>query len=180
MKWLLGKIINLVYKKVNGKGIFDYLSDVQIGNLLVNALFQKIFFYNKEFNIPIHFTSRIVMPENLTFQADSTTLKSFCVSGGAYIQAINEIYLGKNFLFAPGLKLVSANHETQKDGWIKTEPIIIGDNVWIGANVVILPGVKIGNNCIVGAGSIVNKSIEGDGLVIAGNPAKIIRRIDEK
>lgn len=60
----------------------------------------------------------------------------------------------------------------------KSAPVIIGDDVWVAANAVILKGVKIGDGAIVGTGSIVTKSI-GKRVVAAGNPAKIIRTIEE-
>ena len=59
-----------------------------------------------------------------------------------------------------------------------SEPVIIGDNVWIGSKVVILPGVRIGNNAVVGAGSIVTKDIPPR-CVAAGNPARVIRHLKE-
>lgn len=59
-----------------------------------------------------------------------------------------------------------------------TKPITIGDNVYIGNNVIILPGVQIGSNVIVGAGSVITKNIP-DNVIIAGNPARIIKGIDE-
>ncbi len=55
-------------------------------------------------------------------------------------------------------------------------PITIGNKVWIGANVTVLPGVTIGNNTIIGAGSVVNKDIP-DNVIAAGNPCKVIRSI---
>jgi acetyltransferase-like isoleucine patch superfamily enzyme len=103
------------------------------------------------------------------------TLASFAISGGCYFQAINGIHLGKSFLFAPGVKLISANHDMTNNGkYIIGKPIIIGDNVWLGADVIILPEVEIGDNCIVGAGSVVTKSFKKKNLIIAGNPAIII------
>lgn len=57
-------------------------------------------------------------------------------------------------------------------------PITIGDNVWIGANVSVLPGVTIGSNTIIGAGSVVNKNIP-NGVIAVGNPCKVIRNITD-
>lgn len=62
---------------------------------------------------------------------------------------------------------------------VKTEQVVIGKNVWIGANSVILPGVKIGNNSVVGAGSTVIEDVPAYS-VLAGNPAKIIKQYDFK
>lgn len=59
-----------------------------------------------------------------------------------------------------------------------TKPITLGDNVYIGMNTMILPGVRIGNNCIIGAGSIVSKDIP-DNSVAVGTPARVIKTLDE-
>lgn len=55
----------------------------------------------------------------------------------------------------------------------------IGKNVWICDNVCILPGVKIGDNCIIAAGSVVTKSFEEEGLLIGGVPAKVIKKMEK-
>lgn len=151
------------------------INRIGIGLYLINFIFQRIFRKQSELDFMVHFTSTIVLGQNIELHRDLVTLTSFAVSGCCYIQAINGIKLGKNFLFAPGVKIISANHDFfERTKSIKTSPIVIGDNVWLGANVIILPGVRIGNNCIVGAGSVVTKSFEKDNLIIAGNPAKII------
>lgn len=58
-------------------------------------------------------------------------------------------------------------------------PITIGDNVWFGASVTVLPGVKIGSNTVIGAGSIVNRDIP-DGVIAVGNPCRVLRKITEE
>lgn len=58
-------------------------------------------------------------------------------------------------------------------------PIKVGNNVWFGANVSVLPGVTIGDNTIIGAGSVVNKDIPS-GVIAVGNPCRVIREITEK
>ncbi len=88
------------------------------------------------------------------------------------------IHFGKNVAVANGVKILSRNHninnawefEPYEDVWIE-------DNCWIGANAVILPSVHLGQHTVVGAGAIVTKSFPDGYVVIAGNPAKIIRRL---
>lgn len=145
----------------------------------INILFQRILRRNSEVDFNVHFTSSIALHNNIKLHKDMNTLASFAISGGCYFQAINGIYLGKSFLFAPGVKLISANHDMHNNGIsIPGKPIIIGDNVWLGADVIVLPEVEIGDNCIVGAGSIVTKSFKEKNLVIVGNPARIIKRLN--
>ena len=98
---------------------------------------------------------------------------------GCYIQAQNGIEIGKNVRIAPGVKIISANHDLYNyDLYSKSEPIVIGDNCWLGANCVILSGVKLGEHVIVGAGAVVTKSFPSN-CIIAGVPAKIIKEIGE-
>ena len=77
-------------------------------------------------------------------------------------------------------KILTPNHafdsKERTDGYEKSLPIEIGDNVWIGGGVTIIGGVKIGANSIIGAGSVVTKNIPA-GVIAAGNPAKVIREI---
>ena len=69
--------------------------------------------------------------------------------------------------------------EERNKGLEKAKPIIIGDNVWIGGDVTILPGVKIGANTVIGAKSVVTKDIPAN-VVAAGNPCRVLRKITEK
>lgn len=100
----------------------------------------------------------------------------------------NKIIIGKNGLIAPNVQIYTAFHPTnsidrfglpKEDGTFEfcktqTKPVIIGDDVWIGGGVIILPGVKIGNNVVIGAGSVVTKDIP-DNKIAYGNPCRIIK-----
>ena len=89
------------------------------------------------------------------------------------------IRIGKNFVSAPGSMIIS--HDSSlilSEGILKYGKVLIGDNVFLGANAVILPETSIGDNCIIGAGAVV-KGEFGPNLVIAGNPARAIKKRDE-
>ena len=95
---------------------------------------------------------------------------------------LGEIRIGNRVLIGPGTGLFTAIHpidpEIRATGIEKGINITIEDDVWIGGNVTILPGVKIGRGAIIGAGSVVTKDIP-EMTIAAGNPAKVIRKITE-
>lgn len=148
-------------------------SPVPFGLWLVNSCFQNVLRINREVPWMVHFTSRafgdITIGKNVWI--------SFALSGNCYIQGGNGIIIGDDTYFAPGVKIISANHDLKNFKiWVKEEPIKIGKNCWIGANVVILPGVELGDNVVVAAGSVVTKSFSSN-CVIAGVPSKIIKEL---
>jgi len=93
-----------------------------------------------------------------------------------------KVTIGDNCFIAPNVGIHTAGHpidfERRNKGLEYAYPIKIGDNVWIGAGVNILPGVTIGNNCVIGAGSVVNRDLPENSLA-AGVPCKVIREITE-
>lgn len=95
----------------------------------------------------------------------------------------NKVKIGDNVFIGPSCTLATAGHPIDKkrrnQGLEYAYPIEIGNNVWLGANVTINPGVKIGDNCVIGSGSLVTKSIEKNSLAY-GNPCKVIRKINKK
>lgn len=93
------------------------------------------------------------------------------------------IYVGDYTMFGPNVTLATAGHpilpELRQKGLQYNAPIHIGKNCWLGAGVIVLPGITIGNNVVVGAGSIVTKDLP-DNVIAVGNPCKILREISEK
>lgn len=105
--------------------------------------------------------------------------KNFYANHGVTILDCNRIQIGDNCLLAPNVCISAATHPIdptlRKSGAEYTMPIVIGDNVWIGANATICPGVTIGDNVVVGAGAVVTKDFPPN-VVIGGVPAKIIKK----
>ena len=93
-----------------------------------------------------------------------------------------KVTFGDNVLIGPNCSFYTAEHpidfETRNKGLEYAKPIKIGNNVWLGGSVTILSGVIVGNNVVIGAGSVVTKDIP-DNVVITGNPARIIKEIKE-
>ena len=93
-----------------------------------------------------------------------------------------KITIGKNVLIGPNVTLCTTGHPVhpkhRADG-MYSFPVTIEDNVWIGANVVVLPGVTIGENSVIGAGSVVTKDIPAN-VIAFGSPCKVYRKINEQ
>ena len=92
------------------------------------------------------------------------------------------IYVGDKVMFGPNVTISTANHpiepELRAKGLQYNKDVFIGENAWIAANVVIVPGVHIGKNTVIGAGSVVTKDIP-DGVVAVGNPCRILREVGD-
>lgn len=99
---------------------------------------------------------------------------------GSVIQG--NVSIGCNVMMGPECFIYTQNHSHKRtdipmiqQGYEEEKPVIIGDDVWIGSRVTILPGVKIGRGVVIGAGSVVTKDFP-DYVVIGGNPAKVLKR----
>ena len=112
----------------------------------------------------LHFGSGIYANSNLTLVDDG------------------HIYVGDKVMFGPNVVITTANHpidgELRAKGLQYNKDVYIGENAWIAANVVILPGVHVGKNTVIGAGSVVTKDIP-DGVVAVGNPCRVLREVGE-
>jgi maltose O-acetyltransferase len=94
----------------------------------------------------------------------------------------NVVHIGHHVMIGPVVQIYTAAHPIQAEariqGWEVAKPILIEDNVWIGGGAIILPGVRIGKNTVVGAGAVVSRDVPAN-TVVVGNPAKVIREIDQ-
>lgn len=94
-----------------------------------------------------------------------------------------KVKIGKHVLIGPRTCIYSATHPiyapVRAEGYDVSKPVTISDNVWLGGNVVVNPGVTIGENSIIGAGSVVTKDIPAN-VIAAGNPCKVIREITDE
>lgn len=103
-----------------------------------------------------------------------------CFNNGDMIVCKNKIEIGENCSFGPNVLLYDHDHDFSKKNGLRSskylsKPIIIGNNVWIGANTIILKGTVIGDNCVVGAGSVVN-GVYPDNSVIVQKRVTEIRK----
>jgi hypothetical protein len=114
---------------------------------------------------------------NIDFHPDD--LNNF-QSPGCYFQTGfgGKITIGRGACIGPNVSIITSNHDMHDlNRHAAAEDVLIGERCWIGANSVILPGVKFGPGTIVGAGSVVPKSFPEGNQVIAGNPARVIREL---
>lgn len=92
------------------------------------------------------------------------------------------IYVGDYTMFGPNVTLATAGHpilpELRQQGYQYNMPIHIGKNCWLGAGVIVMPGITIGDNTVIGAGSIVTKDIPAN-VVAVGNPCRVLRKVNE-
>lgn len=126
------------------------------GNICVESPFQCAYGYN-------------------IFMGDNVFMNFDCV-----ILDCGPVVIGNNVMIGPKVQIYTAQHPLEAEirntylEW--TSPVTIKDNVWIGGGVILCPGVTIGANAVIGAGSVVVKDVPAD-VVVAGNPARIIRHL---
>lgn len=108
--------------------------------------------------------------------------KNFFANYNCTIIDVAKVRIGDNCQFAPNVAIYTAGHPvhpvSRNSLYEYGVEVTIGDNVWIGGNTVVLPGVQIGSNTVIGAGSVVTKDIP-EWVVAGGNPCKVIRKITE-
>lgn len=99
---------------------------------------------------------------------------------GLVVLDVAQVTVGEDVQIGPNVQLLTATHPLEpgprRDKWEAARPIVIGDNVWLGGGVIVCPGVSIGANTVVGAGSVVTKDLPAD-VVAVGAPARVVRSL---
>jgi len=154
------------------------------------------FFHKKGKGARIQNRTRMdVFPFNGFYLGSQSTIEDFCTvnNGVGEVQIGNKtrigigsvligpVSIGDDVRLAQNIVVSGLNHNYQdisipiSEQGVKTEQVYIGDETWVGANAVILPGVFIGKHCIVAAGSVVTRNVPSNS-VVAGNPARVIKQ----
>ena len=143
---------------------------------LRNKILQQLFKQIRK-NVWIEPDFKCEFGKNITIEDD------VYINFGCIILDCAEVTIGSHTLFGPNIGLYPVNHSTDAqeriNGGCYGKPIHIGKNVWLGGDVKVLAGVTIGDNTIIGTGSIVTKDIPSN-VIAVGNPCKVIREITDK
>lgn len=110
--------------------------------------------------------------------------KRFYANFNCTILDVAEVFIGDNVMFGPNVQIYTASHPLDVKSRVSDAvefglSITIADNVWIGGGAIVLPGVSIGENSVIGAGSVVSKDIPAN-VVAAGNPCRVIKIIENQ
>lgn len=131
---------------------------------------------NRKIPWPVNPRTIISNSENIVFNVDDIHVFQ---TPGCYWQNHNaKIIVGRNCHIAPNVGLITTNHDLHDlSKHVEGKDIVMGDNCWVGMNAMLLPGVILGPNTVVGAGAIVTHSFPEGHCVVAGNPAKQIKQL---
>jgi len=168
---MIKKLKNLGFSK-NTFGVF-----------IVNWFFQKFLRINSRFPYLLHFTNKVVAAQNVILKGEGFhARKCLLRNSNIYINGSNGITIHNSCLITNSVKIISGNHNINDFDApsVEENPIRVDANCWLGTNSVILPGVHLRESTIVGAGSVVTKSFNQSNIMIAGNPAKILKKLNEK
>lgn len=168
---------DLFNKRVEAKKLFKAYNKTGDEEIDLRNKIMKQLFKNVGENVWIEPDFRCEFGKNITI-GDNVYINFGCI-----ILDCSEVTIGSHTLLGPNIGLYAANHSTDAteriNGGCYGKPIHIGNNVWLGGDVKVLQGVTIGDNTIIGAGSIVTKDIP-DNVIAVGNPCKVIRKITEE
>lgn len=147
--------------------------DVDVRTNIKAIFFQKILRINGHVPWAVHVTSTIRAPEKIDRGSRCPGLSARC-----HIDGRNGIVIGRNVWIGPDVAIISMNHDVHDyHRYEKAPPIRIGENSWIGAHAIVLPGVEIGSHTVVAAGAVVTRSHPNGDQVLAGIPARVVRKL---
>lgn len=158
--FILRHIVKALYPQYR-RPRFGYMLNAQV--ILRYAIPQKILRINGKVPWPVDFRSKINGWNNIK--------KGICCDPGdnigIYINAVGGITLGNNVNIGPGTSITSTNHDmSDHRKTAKRRGVVIGNNVWIGANCCILAGTTIGDNVTIGAGCVISGEVQSDTIVV--------------
>lgn len=123
----------------------------------------------------------VFAPIHVEFGVNTTFGEGCFLNFNCVILDIAEVTVGKRTLFGPACQLITVEHpvddaQQRADKWERGRPIVIGDDCWFGAGAMVMPGVTIGDRCVIAAGTVVTQDIPDDSLV-AGVPGAVKRKL---
>jgi len=138
---------------------------------------QRVLGFNRHAPFPVSPFIKLGPVENITFHIDD--LNNF-QDHGCYFQCFGaKIAIGEGTYIAPNVGIITTNHDpSNPDVHLPGADVVIGRKCWIGMNAVVLPGCHLGDGTVVAAGAVVTKSFPEGRCVLAGVPARVIRRLD--
>jgi acetyltransferase-like isoleucine patch superfamily enzyme len=142
---------------------------------LVRSLTYKLLCKKSSLSVMIGDLTRITYPERVSLGKHLTFNYLSTIDGRGGVTIGNYVMIGQKTTILTTNHGFSETMKYMKSQEVTTKPVIIQDDVWIGAGSIILPGVTLHSGCVVGAGSVVTKDVEND-VIVAGVPAKLIRK----
>ncbi len=115
-------------------------------------------------------------PVQIDFPKQMTFGKGVFINHNFTAMSIGGIDIGDHVQIGPHVTIVTDNHDLTRRNVLRCKGVTIGNNVWIGAEVKIMPGVHVGDNAVLAGGAVVTKDVPA-GAIVGGNPAKLIRMI---
>lgn len=119
----------------------------------------------------------IFAPLQIDFPLQMKIGKNVFINHSFTAMSIAGIELGDNVQLGPHVSIVTDNHDLKNRYVLKCKPVKLCNNVWVGANALILPGVIVGENSVIAGGAVVTKDVPAN-VIVAGTPAKVIRKIE--
>lgn len=169
-------IINYIKHRIKGKCYEYKFTEIKSG-LRIKGIGPKIIFHGKLVAGRNLILRSITVPIEISGDNNAEIIigDDVFINSGVIIAAKKKISIGNDTIIGDQVMIYDTDWHGIDNEEIMSYPVEIGNHVWIGARAIILKGVKIGDNSIVGAGSVVTKNVD-DNTIVAGNPAKYIRK----